>query len=97
MPPIGTGPTSWASYTFPSAIAARSTQVLTMPNATSVVFVVDDDISVRESLELLVRSEGWRCETFASAQEFLSPDLVQRFRAALSWTRHAPARGRVSP
>jgi FixJ family two-component response regulator len=35
------------------------------------VFVVDDDISVRESLELLLRSEGWQPETFASAQEFL--------------------------
>ncbi len=36
-----------------------------------IVFVVDDDISVRESLELLIRTEGWRAETFASAQEFL--------------------------
>jgi len=35
------------------------------------VFVVDDDISVRESLELLIRSEGWEPETFKSAQEFL--------------------------
>jgi FixJ family two-component response regulator len=35
------------------------------------VFVVDDDISVRESLELLVRCEGWQPETFGSAQEFL--------------------------
>jgi FixJ family two-component response regulator len=37
-----------------------------------VVFVVDDDVSVRESLELLVRSAGWRAETFGSAREFLS-------------------------
>ena len=37
-----------------------------------IVFVVDDDISVRESLELLIRSEGWQPETFASAQEFLA-------------------------
>jgi len=36
-----------------------------------IVFVVDDDISVRESLELLIRSAGWKCETFASAHEFL--------------------------
>ena len=38
---------------------------------TPIVFVVDDDISVRESLELLLRCEGWQPETFASAQEFL--------------------------
>ena len=37
-----------------------------------IVFVVDDDISVRESLELLIRCEGWRPETFSSAQEFLA-------------------------
>src|SRR5947209_17330507 len=37
-----------------------------------IVFVVDDDISVRESLESLIRSEGWECRTFASAEEFLS-------------------------
>ena len=46
--------------------------VLSMSNATSIVFVVDDDISVRESLELLIRSEGWQPETFSSAQHFLS-------------------------
>jgi FixJ family two-component response regulator len=42
-----------------------------MSSDTPVVFIVDDDISVRESLELLVRNENWRPETFASAQEFL--------------------------
>ena len=36
-----------------------------------IVFVVDDDISVRESLEWLIRCEGWQPETFSSAQEFL--------------------------
>jgi FixJ family two-component response regulator len=41
------------------------------PAATPIVFVVDDDISVRESLELLIRNEGWQPETFASAQDFL--------------------------
>ena len=40
------------------------------------VFVVDDDISVRESLELLIRCEGLRPETFASAQEFLARPRV---------------------
>jgi FixJ family two-component response regulator len=43
-----------------------------MPDVTSIVFVVDDDVSVRESLELLVKSAGWQPETFASADEFLS-------------------------
>ena len=42
-----------------------------MLHITPIVFVVDDDVSVRESLELLVRCEGWQPETFASAQEFL--------------------------
>jgi FixJ family two-component response regulator len=40
--------------------------------ATPLVFIVDDDISVRDSLELLIQNEGWRPETFASAQEFLN-------------------------
>jgi FixJ family two-component response regulator len=38
---------------------------------TSVVFVVDDDVSVREALELLIISAGWQPETFESAEEFL--------------------------
>lgn len=42
-----------------------------MPTDAPIVFIVDDDISVRESLELLIRSEGWQAETFTSAQEFL--------------------------
>ncbi|MGC2399045.1 MAG: response regulator [Acidobacteriaceae bacterium] len=40
--------------------------------STPVVFVVDSDPFVRESLELLVRAAGWRAETFASGQEFLA-------------------------
>jgi FixJ family two-component response regulator len=43
-----------------------------MLDGTPIVFVVDDDVSVRESLELLIRCEGWQPEIFASAQEFLS-------------------------
>jgi FixJ family two-component response regulator len=43
---------------------------------TSIVFVVDDDISVRESLELLIRFKGWQPETFGSAQEFLDHPRV---------------------
>jgi FixJ family two-component response regulator len=36
------------------------------------VFVVDDDASVRESLEELISAKGWETQIFASAQEFLS-------------------------
>jgi FixJ family two-component response regulator len=43
-----------------------------MSSAASVVYVVDDDISVRESLELMIVAAGWQPQTFASAQEFLS-------------------------
>ena len=47
-----------------------------MSHATPIVFVVDDDVSVRESLELSIRHAGWMPETFASAQEFLSRPRV---------------------
>jgi FixJ family two-component response regulator len=47
-----------------------------MPHPAPFVFVVDDDVSVRESLELLIRCEGWQPETFASAQEFLARPRV---------------------
>lgn len=40
-------------------------------HATPVVFVVDDDLSTRDSLELLIRSAGWQPETFACAKDFL--------------------------
>jgi FixJ family two-component response regulator len=42
-----------------------------------IVFVVDDDISVRESLELLIQKQGWRPKTFSSAQEFLESPRVR--------------------
>ena len=41
-----------------------------------IVFVVDDDISVRESLEMLIQFAGWQPETFASAEEFLAHPRV---------------------
>jgi FixJ family two-component response regulator len=47
-----------------------------MLHSTPIVFVVDDDVSVRESLESLIRCAGWQPETFASAQEFLSRPQV---------------------
>jgi PleD family two-component response regulator len=37
-----------------------------------VVFVVDDDISVREALESVIHHEGWQVATFATAQDFLA-------------------------
>lgn len=38
----------------------------------AIVFVVDDDVSVRESVELLIEFAGWQPETFASAKDFLA-------------------------
>ena len=47
-----------------------------MSNAMPIVFVVDDDVSVRESLDALIRLEGWQPETFASARDFLARPRV---------------------
>ena len=47
-----------------------------MPDDTPIVFVVDDDVSVRESLELLISFAGWQPELFASAEEFLAHPRV---------------------
>jgi FixJ family two-component response regulator len=44
---------------------------VTVANGMSLVFVVDDEVSVRESLELLMGAEGWRVETFVSAADFM--------------------------
>jgi FixJ family two-component response regulator len=60
-----------APYTGSSS-TGRAVKVDTMPDVTSVVFVVDDDVSVRESLEGFISAAGWHPETFASPQEFLS-------------------------
>jgi FixJ family two-component response regulator len=50
----------------------RAIEVAMMADVTAIVFVVDDDISVRESLAPLIKTAGWQAETFASAQDFLS-------------------------
>jgi FixJ family two-component response regulator len=42
------------------------------PESKAIVFVVDDDLSVRQGLERLLRTVGWKVETFPSAQEFLA-------------------------
>ena len=47
-------------------------RTIAMSGSLPVVYVVDDDISVRDSLELLIRTAGWQPEIFESAQEFLS-------------------------
>ena len=49
----------------------HETRASLISQTTPIVFVVDDDVSVRESLELLIRCAGWKPELFASAQEFL--------------------------
>ena len=54
------------------AIASHSIEIFSMPDVASIVFVVDDDVSVRESLELLIHTAGWQPHAFASAQDFLS-------------------------
>jgi FixJ family two-component response regulator len=58
-----------------SALGAKAV-ALPQSDAIPVVFVVDDDISVRESLELLIRCAGWQPQTFASAREFLAHPRV---------------------
>jgi FixJ family two-component response regulator len=47
-----------------------------MVESSPTVFVVDDDISVRESLEFLIRKQGWHPETFTSADQFLARPLL---------------------
>jgi FixJ family two-component response regulator len=64
---------SISEYTMTHACAHRfEVRALPMSESPSIVLVVDDDISVRESLEFLLRQEGLDVETFVSAQEFLS-------------------------
>jgi FixJ family two-component response regulator len=76
MPPLSIGDIGLGQYTVSSARPAGPSEVVTMPDVAPIVFVVDDDISVRESLELLVSCAGWQPRIFASAQEFLSRPQV---------------------
>jgi FixJ family two-component response regulator len=59
-----------------SASALELVSGLDVSHAVPTVFIVDDDVSVRESLDLLIRCAGWRPETFATANEFLSRPRV---------------------
>jgi FixJ family two-component response regulator len=54
-----------------ASILSYEVGALPMSSAIPIVFIVDDDVSVRESLELLIHDENWKPETFASAKEFL--------------------------
>jgi FixJ family two-component response regulator len=62
------------SFMAASSVTGRSKS--SAKDSAPLVFVVDDDVSVRESLELLIAAAGWRAETFASAQEFLERPRV---------------------
>jgi FixJ family two-component response regulator len=55
-----------------SSTLPHTTNASADPGPAPIVFIVDDDVSVRESLELLICSAGWQPETFASAQAFLA-------------------------
>jgi len=58
-------------YTVSPSIAPRGVRAISMPDVKDIVFVVDDDISVREALELLLKAAGWQPQMFESAQGFL--------------------------
>jgi FixJ family two-component response regulator len=58
-------------YTVSSSIAPRGVEAISMPDVKGIVFVVDDDISVREALGPLLKDAGWQPKMFESAQGFL--------------------------
>ena len=70
--PILRADSSVATIYSQPATQAGDVEGYQMSEVTSIVFVVDDDVSVRESLELLIKAAGWQPETFASAQAFLA-------------------------
>jgi FixJ family two-component response regulator len=59
-----------------ASVSSRNSQSSLLSRETPIVFVIDDDISVRESLEALIRFAGWQPQTFAFAQEFLARPRV---------------------
>src|SRR5262249_40008310 len=62
---------SWRCTMTLSRTASHELGRAAMLTASPIIFIVDDDVSVRESLELLIQNEGWQPKTFASAQTFL--------------------------
>jgi FixJ family two-component response regulator len=59
-------------WTTSASTAKLVSNALSTTQVTPIVFVVDDDPSVRQALELLIDSAGWQPETFGSAMEFLA-------------------------
>lgn len=59
----------------PSGEAASGPRAA-LPDPTAIVFVVDDDVSVRESLDHLIQRAGWRVEAFSTASDFLARPTV---------------------
>jgi hypothetical protein len=82
-----------------SARTARESRSSPMSQATSIVFVVDDDISVRESLELLIRCAGWQPEIIRVRAGIPCPPTsacselprTGRFSSGPQWSRSAEA------
>jgi FixJ family two-component response regulator len=64
-------PATRRSYTVGSTASLCGPGTIAMQDMKGVVFVVDDDVSVRESLELLLEQAGWQARLFGSAQQFL--------------------------
>jgi FixJ family two-component response regulator len=60
-----------------ATMSVPTQRVRSMAGVAPIVFIVDDDISVRESLEMLVAHAGWQPEIFASAEAFLSRPAAQ--------------------
>ena len=56
----------------PFSLLFRSTSRSALSEPDAIIFVVDDDVSVRDALGSLIRSAGFRVETFGSAREFLA-------------------------
>jgi FixJ family two-component response regulator len=64
------------AYTNPSGLASPIVASNAVPGDSAIVFVVDDDMSVRESLESVIKTAGWFAELFASGPEFLARPRV---------------------
>ena len=61
------------AYTVSPSTASGRTEVVTMPDVTAIVFVVNDDISVRESLELLIKNAGLAARNICISTGFPVP------------------------